>query len=164
MFAILVLCRNRACCTLPSSLGSDNSNNSDSLSLPIYIMQFQNRALASFSAKSSKFYSKQGCVLAIVTLLLLAGDIEVNPGPRSSMPYKEIKLFHLNIALVCEKSAPLQNLVIDNSLDILALIEIWLKPSDHSLRYPPSGSLLLGEPCQSEKGGGVAFVYRSHMA
>lgn len=58
----------------------------------------------------------------------MAGDRKGNQSPRSSRPHNQIKLCHLNLASVGGKSAPL--LVMDNSLDILAVNEIWLKPGD----------------------------------
>lgn len=99
-------------------------------------------------------------------LLLLAGDINLNPGPST------LNFSHLNtrsvssITTEINKPAVLQEFITDHSLDILALTETWLSPntlpSTLNSLTPPSYSIL-HSPRLSGKGGGLALIYRSHL-
>ena len=103
-------------------------------------------------------------------LLLLCGDIEINPGPEC---INFFKCAHLNVrsastinkninkpTLICE-------LISDYKLDIQTLSETWftdntlpsilnsLIPNDYSLLQTPRPSI--------KSGGGVAVIYRSFL-
>ena len=102
-------------------------------------------------------------------LLFLSGDININPGPTSSVLSK-FNLSHLNIrsattiSNVINKPASLQEFISDNKLDILALSETWLSPNSlpatlNSLT-PPEFSIL-SSPRKDSRGGGLALIYRS---
>src|SRR5258708_39023105 len=103
-------------------------------------------------------------------LLLLCGDVEVNPGPDS---VNFLKCAHLNVrsastinkninkpTLICE-------LISDYKLDILTLSETWF--TENTLpsilnSFMPNGYSLLQTPRPSTKsGGGVAVIYRSFL-
>jgi hypothetical protein len=98
-------------------------------------------------------------------LLLLAGDIELNPGPTLSFA-------HLNTCSVSsitssiDKPALLQEFIGDQSLDILTLSETWLPPdvlpSVLNSLTPPYFSIL-SSPRLTGKGGGLAVIYRSFL-
>ena len=53
--------------------------------------------------------------LRFLLLLLLAGDVELNPGPPM------LNFTHLNIHSICNKSAPLHNYLSTHPTDILSL-------------------------------------------
>ena len=59
-------------------------------------------------------------------LLLLAGDVELNPGPSP------LNFTHLNIRSIrsFQKSSSLHNYLADHPTDILSLNETWLQPTD----------------------------------
>src|SRR3989441_3504102 len=67
----------------------------------------------------------------IFLLLLLAGDVEMNPGPTSST-FTALNLSHLNIRSASsitpnlDKPALLHKFLIDHSIDVLTLSETWL--------------------------------------
>ncbi len=103
-------------------------------------------------------------------LLLLCGDVEINPGPNS---FNFLNCAHLNVrsastinkninkpTLICE-------LISDYKLDILTLSETWF--TENTLpsilnSFIPNGYSLLQTPRPSNKsGGGVAVIYRSFL-
>ena len=71
----------------------------------------------------SLFHTGNPCSLI---LLLLAGDVELNPGPSA------LTFTHLNIRSIrsFEKSSSLHNYLADHPTDILSLIETWLQSTD----------------------------------
>ena len=102
-------------------------------------------------------------------LLILSGDIHLNPGPSSS---KFLTLGHLNTRSVSsitadlDKPSVLQEFILDNSLDLLSLSETWLSsdtPPSILNSFTPPGFSLIHQPRLSGLGGGVAFVFRSSL-
>lgn len=100
-------------------------------------------------------------------LLLLSGDIHVNPGPTQTT----LEFAHLNIrsatsiAPDLDKPSLLQEFISDQSLEILALSETWFWPNSLPSALnsiTPPNFLLIHNPRPVGKGGGVAFLYRSH--
>ena len=90
--------------------------------------------------------------LKLSILLLLAGDVSLNPGPVGS----NIKLATLNARSVRNKSAPLADLVKSRECDILSLTETWLKPSDTVgclADITPAGYTLVQTPRSHQRGG-----------
>ena len=63
--------------------------------------------------------------LAIV--LLLAGDVSLNPGPAVK---GDIRLATTNCRSIRDKTASLSDLLIYKTIHILAVIETWLRPHD----------------------------------
>ena len=60
------------------------------------------------------------------TLLLLSGDIHVNPGPSSSLLHESISLMHLNVGSLRKHREALEVEASKNSYDIITLSETWL--------------------------------------
>jgi hypothetical protein len=109
-------------------------------------------------------------------LLLLAGDIHLNPGPCGSepyipfqtKPYLSIMLACQNIRSVSNKSAIISELVSSNKLDILCLTETWLNsinstPSFLSSFTPSNFVLSHFDRPNSKRGGGVAILLRNSL-
>ena len=107
----------------------------------------------------------------IALLLLLAGDVEINPGPAA------LRFAHLNtnsissISFKRDKPALLQDFVIDRDLELLSISETRLHenelpstinsftPTNYSFIHKPRpGSTGPGLP-----GGGVGFLFRSYL-
>src|SRR6476469_5797948 len=99
-------------------------------------------------------------------LLLLSGDIHSNPGPTT------ILFAHLNTCSIAsvtptlDKPAVLQEFILDQGIEILALSETWLPPNSlpstlNSLT-PPNFSIITN-PIPSGRGGSVAFIYCSYL-
>ena len=102
--------------------------------------------------------SKPSLKLAI--LLLLAGDVSLNPGP-STCSTGRVRLVTLNARSMKNKAASLADMVSSKKINILAITETWLKPSDTLSclsDLTPPGFSLLHKPRTHGRGGGVGFL------
>ena len=63
----------------------------------------------------------------LALILLLAGDVSLNPGP---VVRHNIRLATTNIRSIREKTASITDLIISKTIDILAVTETWLRPHD----------------------------------
>src|SRR6478735_10195673 len=99
-------------------------------------------------------------------LLLLAGDVHTNPGPVT------IQFAHLNTCSISsvtptlDKPTVLQDFILDQGIELLALSETWLPPDTHpstlnSLTPPNFG--IISNPRPVGRGGGVTFIYRFYL-
>lgn len=106
--------------------------------------------------------------LLICFLLLLSGDVELNPGPSTSA----INVACLNVRSATtindsiDKPALLQEFISDKALDILFLTETWLPPDSppsvlNSLC--PEGFSCISVPRLSGRGGGIASIFKSNF-
>ena len=103
-------------------------------------------------------------------LLILSGDINLNPGPSNTSASLNISLLNIRSAssITPELNKPpvLQEFISDKNIDILALTETWLTPDTllatlNSLT-PPNYSLI-HIPRSHGKGGGIALLHRSYL-
>ena len=95
-------------------------------------------------------------------LLLLAGDVELNPGPSP------LNFTHLNIRSIrsFQKSSSLHNYLADDPTEILSLNETWLQPTDSDnfvSSLAPPGYSILHSPRLTGQGGGLALIFRSYL-
>ena len=99
----------------------------------------------------------------LAIILLLAGDIALNPGPDS---VSQFNFGFLNARSVRNKGAQLADLVNDHKLDLLAITEAWIKPDDTEALLAditPTGYVLHNTCRASGGGGGVCFLVRDHF-
>ena len=61
----------------------------------------------------------------LAILLLLAGDVSLNPGPSGSN--ERIKIATMNVRSIKPKTAPFSEYVTSKNLDFVAVTETWLK-------------------------------------
>ena len=110
----------------------------------------------------------QSCLL-ISFLMLLSGDIELNPGP--TLPIS-LNISHLNtrsaasVTPQLDKPAAIQEFITDYNLDILTLSETWLSsdsPPSVLNSLTPSTFSFLHSPRTNGLGGGLALIYRSSL-
>lgn len=103
-------------------------------------------------------------------LLLLCGDVELNPGPVNSST--SIAFSCLNVRSASSvtddlhKPCILQDFISDNSLEILSLTETWLSPDTPASTLnalTPDNFSILHNPRQNGRGGGVAVIFRSFL-
>src|SRR3989441_136361 len=108
---------------------------------------------------------------SLVFLLLLAGDVEINPGPTPST-FTTLNLSHFNIRSASsitpnlDKPALLREFLIDHSIDVLTLSETWLSvdtPPPTLQSLTPQGYSIFNSPRTSGHGGGLATIYRSFL-
>jgi exonuclease III len=91
-------------------------------------------------------------------ILLLAGDISLNPGPN-------FKLSSTNAQSLRNKLASLSTFITTETPDVLCITETWLKPNDTSAflaEVTPAGYALHQKP-RASRGGGVAILARKEL-
>ena len=102
-------------------------------------------------------------------LLLLAGDVSLNPGPSSS---SFLKASHLNIRSAStitdtlNKPELVQRYIIDDQVDVLVLTETWFSPDTPPSQLnllTPSGYSIQHIARPSGRGGGIAVIFRSTL-
>jgi len=83
--------------------------------------------------RSHLLTSPQSSNCLILLLLLLCGDVHLNPGPNPTLNFA-----HLNtrsatsVTPTLDKPALLTDFLLDESIDILTITETWLSPSSPS--------------------------------
>jgi len=130
------------------------------------VSQSNNSDQCSGVAHRSKLSS---CFKTFFLLLLLSGDVELNPGPVMAPTTSPLKFAQFNCRSVLgspleDKPALIQNYIVENNIDILALSETWLKPNSLPATInsiTPDGYTCMHVPRSEGRGGGVAFIYRS---
>ena len=96
--------------------------------------------------------------LFLPLILLLSGDVSLNPGPTIS---NRIRTATVNVRSIRQKSASFSDLVTTKSLDLVAIRETWLKAKETSAALAditPQGYSLIHEPRRGKQGGGVAIM------
>jgi len=104
----------------------------------------------------------------MLSLLLLSGNIESNPGPPvyTSPSGVGIRFGSFNVRSAVNKAALIHGIISDNNLDVLSLTETWISASaPPSVRddIAPPGFKSLHTHRRSQKhvrGGGLAVVFR----
>ena len=94
--------------------------------------------------------------------LLLAGDVELNPGPSP------LNFTPLNIRSIrsFQKSSSLHDYLADHPTEILSLNETWLQPTDSDnfvSSLAPPGYSILHSPRLTGQGVGLALIFRSFL-
>jgi len=94
----------------------------------------------------------------LAIILLLAGDVSLNPGPDVR---RNIRVATTNVRSIRDKIASLTDLLISKKIDILAVTETWLRPHDTAAciaDISPSGFTFHHRPRSVGRGGGVGFL------
>ena len=93
-------------------------------------------------------------------LLLLAGDVSLNPGPSGSNE-------RIKIATMKPKTAPFSEFVTSKNLDIVAVTETWLKHDETKSTISdisPPGYSFFHEPRADQRaGGGVGILVSDQL-
>ena len=90
-------------------------------------------------------------------LLLLAGDINPNPGPPKSLNIK-----YANIRSINNKYPAITKFISHNDTDLFAMSETWIRPDTTSTNLSeitPPGYSLYQQPREAQHGGGTG-VFR----
>ena len=91
-------------------------------------------------------------------ILLLAGDVNLNPGP---VVRHNIRLATTNIRSIREKNTSVRELLISKAIYILTVTEIWLRPHDTAAcidDISPPGYIFHHRPRPVGRGGGVGLL------
>ena len=89
-------------------------------------------------------------------LLLLAGDVAVNPGPVT----RNLRIGTINTRSMRDKAPALSDLVVSKTLDILGITETWLSTNETTASLAditPTGFTLHHIPRSGRSGGGVGI-------
>ncbi|MBV8073763.1 MAG: RNA-directed DNA polymerase, partial [Acidobacteriaceae bacterium] len=117
--------------------------------------------MTSYSLKTNLFST------FLVTLLILSGDVELNPGPSSSLSFSCLNIRSAtSVTLDLDKPACLQEFITDNSLDLLCLTETWLRTDSSPAvlnSLTPNNFSIISKPRSVGKGGGIAVIYKSSL-
>ena len=94
-------------------------------------------------------------------LLLLSGDINLNPGPISvRAPINHVRMATINVRSISNKTASFCDIVESKKLDVVAVTETWLSTNETSASLAdvtPNGFKLVHKP-RKGRGGGVAIM------
>lgn len=108
--------------------------------------------------------------LLIHLLLLLAGDIKLNPGPFSNSTSLSFACLNIrsaaSISDALNKPCTLQEFITDHELEILSLTETWLAPDSPTNilnSLTPDNYSIIHNPRLHGKGGGIAVIFRSYL-
>ena len=93
---------------------------------------------------------------AAALLLLLSGDVSLNPGPT-----RNLRLGTVNVRSIRDKGPVLSDLVVSRGLDVLGVTETWLTTSATQAELAevtPPGYSLFQIPRERRRGGGGRLV------
>src|SRR5664279_326188 len=97
-------------------------------------------------------------------LLLMSGDVEINPGPAHS---DTITVGSLNCRSAIKHAAEVWELVCSESLDVAALCETWTRLKAHDAvnrDFVPDGYDVINEPrTDGRPGRGLAVLFKSNL-
>ena len=103
----------------------------------------------------------------LVSLLLLSGNVETNPGPvQQTSPETKTTFGSFNVRSAVHKAALLHDMISENKLDIMALQETWIPPD-----APPAIVDDIAPPGftayhvhRPTRGGGLAIIIRGPLS
>jgi hypothetical protein len=98
-------------------------------------------------------------------LLLLAGDVSVNPGPITQQ--HKLRIGTINARSMRDKAPALHDLVLSKSLDVLAITETWLTSKETSASLAdmtPPGFSFHQIPRAGRAGGGVGIFVSDSLS
>ena len=94
-------------------------------------------------------------------LLLLAGDINPNPGPPRCP-----KVTYANIRSIHNKYPAIAKFISDNDTDLFLMSETWIRPDTTSANLSeitPPGYKLYQQPRAARRGGGLGFFVKDGL-
>ena len=94
-------------------------------------------------------------------LLLLAGDINPNPGPSNCL-----NVTYANIRSINNKYPAIAKFIFDNDTDLFALSETWIRPNITSANLSgitQQGYNFYQQPCEVRRGGGLGFFVKNGL-
>ena len=103
--------------------------------------------------------------MAASSLILLAGDVSMNPGPIfDGLPRaRGFRVAHLNVRSLVNKMDDIGHLVQDKSFDIFTVSETWLNPTILDRELNLTGYTLVRHDHNVRRGGGMAVFVRNSI-
>ena len=114
-----------------------------------------------FTIRSSIFIPPALSPSRLFILLLLAGDINPNPGPP-----KCLNITYANIRSINNKYLAIAKFISDNDTDLFAMSETWIRPditSANLSEITPPGYSLYQQPQVARRGGGLGFFVKGGL-
>ena len=114
-----------------------------------------------FAIKSSIFIPPALSPSRLFILLLLAGDINPNPGPPRCL-----NITYANIRSINNKYPAIAKFISDNDTDLFAMSETWIRPditSANLSEITPPGYSLYQQPWVARRGGGLGFFNKAGL-
>ena len=166
LFSVLLLCCSAASRSHDFTLCSKLANRSDVISTPSKYISTQESLtyLHSLPCLNLCVYRKllpipcSTPTFKLALILLLAGNVSLNP---ATVVMHNIRFATTNIRSIREKTASLTDLIISETIDILAVIETWLRPHDTAsciADISPPCYVFHHKPRPVGRGGGVSFL------
>ena len=99
-------------------------------------------------------------------LVLLSGDVSLNPGPANGLKLRGLKFIHQNIQSLGDKIDQLRILLQELHLGIqlITLSETWIKPDRSDSEYEIPGYGLFRKDRKGNHGGVAVFVHDELVA
>ena len=94
-------------------------------------------------------------------ILLLAGDINPNPGPSNCL-----NVTYANIRSINKKYPAITKFIFDNDTDLFAMSETWIRPDITSANLSgitPQGYNFYQQPREGRRGGGLGFFVKDGL-
>ena len=144
------------------------------LDLKLDVKQFPGRNTSGFPRRSRRRASLTPSVklkiglhllnasMAASCLILLAGDVSLNPGPGANrLPRaRGFTVGHLNARSMVNKMDDITLLIQDKSFDTFTVSETWLNPAILDSEVNLSGYTLVRHDRSNKRGGGTAIFIR----
>ena len=132
------------------------------VSLMGYLVSIANQCL------NSKYYFFGFYIMVFINLILLCGDIEENPGPKTK-PDGNLSVCHWNVNSIpshnFQKIAVLESFVAMHKFDIICISETFLNNTYEDNDLNLNGySLLRADHPSNAKRGGVCIYYKETLS
>ena len=150
-----------------------------------HIMEYPNRNSGEFSRRSSKpnistvLKLKAGMhifklSLAAYSIILLSGDVSINPGPKMNIPSavrnefdfpskRGLRISHLNVRSIIYKMDSIRLMLKDKPFDVFSVSETWLNSDIPDSELAIEGYSFTRQDRIDRKGGGCMVYVRENL-
>ena len=150
-----------------------------------HIMEYPNRNSGEFSRRSSKsnistvLKLKAGMhifklSLAAYSIILLSGDVSINPGPKMNIPSvvrnefdfpskRGLRISHLNVRSIIYKIDSIRLMLKDKPFDVFSVSETWLNSDIPDSELAIEGYSFTRQDRIDRKGGGCMVYVRENL-
>ena len=150
-----------------------------------HIMEYPNRNSGEFSRRSSKsnistvLKLKAGMhifklSLAAYSIILLSGDVSINPGPKMNIPSvvrnefdfpskRGLRISHLNVRSIIHKIDSIRLMLKDKPFDVFSVSETWLNSDIPDSELAIEGYSFTRQDRIDRKGGGCMVYVRENL-
>ncbi|EDO40090.1 predicted protein [Nematostella vectensis] len=111
-------------------------------------------------SQTAQRFEKQQCIWRDTNNL-----IKINRVPGNIKPHKQMVFCHINARSVRNKTTVINDYICDHSVDLMALTEHWLSPSDLAVKTEmcPQGYSCVLQSRPNRRGGATGLLYRDSL-